>query len=58
MLDLTSMDNKATLDDLSKHIARSTEQPEEYVKLDVMKVLDRGLADGFLLQHEQYYVFA
>lgn len=53
-----SMGNKATLDDLTQHIARSIQQPEEYVRNEVNNVLDRGLKDGFLLKHEKYYVLA
>lgn len=53
---LSSMGNKGTLDDLSKHIAESINQPEEYVRSEVSNVLERGLNDGFLLKQGQYYV--
>lgn len=51
-----SVGNKATLDDLSKFIARSINQPEEYLRNEVMNVLDRGVDDGFLLKCGQHYL--
>lgn len=53
---LSSMGKKATLEELSKHIAQLTNQAEEYVRTEVLNVLDRGLNDGFLLKHGQFYV--
>lgn len=51
-----SMGNRATVDDLSACIARSIQQPEEYVREEVVRVLNRAVDDGFLLKREQYYI--
>lgn len=58
MLAFKSMDNKATLDDLSKYIARSIEKPEENIRNEIINVLNRGIDDGFLLKRGQYYLLA
>lgn len=51
-----SMGNRATLDDLSACIARSIQQPEDYVRNEVENVLNRGVDEGFLLKRDHLYV--
>lgn len=53
---LSSMGNKGTLDDVTKHIAQSIDKPDEYVRTEVKNVLNRGVDDGFLTKRDKYYV--
>ncbi len=53
---LRFLGNKATIADLSKCIAQSIQQPENSVRNEVTRVLNRGVDDGFLLKRGQNYV--